>query len=203
MPLELDVHVTKDLKVIVCHDSELKRVTGKEGIIEDLTYAYIRNHYRLLDGEMIPSFKEVLDLIQERVPIVCELKVYKRNYKILAQKVKEELKVIKDKKNISLISFDPRALFPFKHDGFSRVLLIASSRQDVLLFRNAFDGLDIEYNLLRQPKVMKYAQTHFMNAWTIQDEEAYQYALGYCDTMTFQHLDPDKITQGLKEHPLE
>ena len=40
--------------------------------------------------------------------------------KELVKKVKEELNAIKDKKNIMLISFDPRALFPFKHSGYVR-----------------------------------------------------------------------------------
>ena len=35
--LELDVHLSKDNELFVCHDASLKRTTGKEGIIEDLT----------------------------------------------------------------------------------------------------------------------------------------------------------------------
>ena len=46
---ELDVHLTKDNDLIVCHDSELKRTTGKEGIIEDLTVKEIKDKYKLLD----------------------------------------------------------------------------------------------------------------------------------------------------------
>ena len=33
---EFDIHLTKDNQLIVCHDEDLKRTTGKEGIIEDL-----------------------------------------------------------------------------------------------------------------------------------------------------------------------
>ena len=37
LAFELDVHITKDMQVIVCHDSDLIRTTGKQGIIEELT----------------------------------------------------------------------------------------------------------------------------------------------------------------------
>ena len=34
---EFDIHLTKDGQLVVCHDENLVRTTGKEGIIEDLT----------------------------------------------------------------------------------------------------------------------------------------------------------------------
>ena len=41
LPFELDVHLTLDGGLIVCHDSELKRTTGKQGIIEEMTLEHI------------------------------------------------------------------------------------------------------------------------------------------------------------------
>ena len=61
----------------------------------------IKTNYRLKDNEEIPTLKEVLALVKEQVPIVLELKVFRKNYVPLSQKVKEELKVIKDKRNIA------------------------------------------------------------------------------------------------------
>ena len=49
LPFELDIHITKDGQLVVCHDDDLKRTTGKEGIIEELTLAEIKEGYRLLD----------------------------------------------------------------------------------------------------------------------------------------------------------
>ena len=37
LAIELDVHLTKDNELIVCHDPNLVRTTSKEGIIENLT----------------------------------------------------------------------------------------------------------------------------------------------------------------------
>ena len=93
---EFDIHLTKDNELVVCHDENLKRTTGKEGIIEDLTLKEIKDNYRLLDGGEIPTLQEVFDLNKERVPMVIELKVFRKNYKELAAKSAEMFKQIKD-----------------------------------------------------------------------------------------------------------
>lgn len=130
---ELDVHLTKDNDLIVCHDSELKRTTGKEGIIEDLTVEEIKKNYKLLDGSEIPTLKEVMELNNEQVPMVIELKVYRKNYKPLSKRLIKELENIKDKKNYMLISFDPRGLAPMKKTGIVRQLLVWKDKVDILL----------------------------------------------------------------------
>lgn len=40
--IECDVHATKDGKFIVIHDSDLKRLTGQEGVVEELTFDKLR-----------------------------------------------------------------------------------------------------------------------------------------------------------------
>ena len=56
---EFDIHLTKDGQLVVVHDSDLKRVTGKEGTVEEKTLAELKRDYRLLDGEEIPTLEEL------------------------------------------------------------------------------------------------------------------------------------------------
>jgi len=204
MAIELDVHLTTDNQLVVFHDSDLKRCTGKEGIIEDFSLKEIKENYRLLDGEEIPSLQEVFALIQEQVPIVVELKVWKKNYKPLAQRVLEELKVIKDKKNIMLISFDPRALFPLKNSGFIRQLLVAhdGKHEYVYFFRHFFEGVDLQYTFLEMKKVRRYCKKHFVNIWTVEDKKVVDDSLPYVDTITFQLMDQDYVRNKLNSKKL-
>lgn len=201
MALELDVHITKDNKLVVFHDSELKRVTGKEGILEEKTLQELKEEYCLLDGEKIPTFQEVLNLVQERIPMVVELKVYQRNYKPLAQKTEEELKSIQNKKNVILISFDPRALFPFKNSGFMRQLLVTNDKKHnyVYHFRHHFEGVDLDYTYLDMKKVQRYQKDHMVNAWTIETEEVFEQYYDRFDMVTFQYLDPEKVKARMKK----
>ena len=200
MAFELDIHLTTDNELIVCHDSELLRTTGKKGVIERLSSNEIRRDYRLLDGEVIPTLREVLERTNERVPIVIELKVYEKNYKPLAKRLADELKSIQDKKNIVLISFDPRALFPFKGSGFMRELLVAhDGKHDyVYHFRRFFEGVDLEYTFLSMKKVRRYQKHHMVNIWTVESMEVLKSSLPYCDQVTFQHLDAEEVKSLLQ-----
>jgi hypothetical protein len=187
---ELDIHLTKDGKLIVCHDSDLIRTTGKEGIIEDLTFDEVKNGYRLLDGEAVPSFQEVLDLDKERKLILVELKVYKKNYRPLAKAALKALSFIQDKTKIIIISFDPRALLFMKKGGFARELLIGSEKEWIWMFRNFFESVDLEKTMLAEKKVQRYAKCHVINTWTIETIEEFDSASKISDGLTFQNIDP-------------
>ena len=172
---EFDIHLTTDGELIVCHDENLKRTTGKEGIIEHLTSKEIRDNYRLLDGGVIPTLQEVFDLNQERVPMVIELKVFEKNYKALAAKAKEAFNQnIKDKKNALIISFDPRSLWPLKKEGFIRSLLVVKSDEYTWFFRHTVESVDLDMKLFEEKRVQRYVKKHFTNAWTIETKNTYK-----------------------------
>ena len=200
MAIELDIHLTKDNELVVIHDSTLKRVTGKEGIVEDLTLKEIKENYKLLNGETIPSLSEVLSLINEEIPIVIELKVFRKNYVPLAKRLKEELKErVKYKGNYLLISFDPRALFQFNKEGYVRQLLVTSEPKFryVYHFRHFFEGVDLDYKLFEDKRVRRYCKKHFSNVWTIENKEKFDEFVPLSECITFQHIDVDYIKNKL------
>ncbi len=200
MAIEFDIHLTKDNQLVVIHDSSLKRVTSKEGIVEDLTVEELQNNYKLNDGEVIPTFKEVLELVDEKVPLVIELKVYKGNYKALANRLKEELKDIKDKSKYVLISFDPRALIACKNFGLIRQLLIDADGKHSYVYslRNLFEGVDMHYKDVEKKKVQRYYKKHMINIWTVEDENVVTSALPYVDMITFQNIDCNFVREKMK-----
>jgi len=192
--IELDIHITRDLKLVVIHDEDLKRLTGQDGIVEHLTYEEL-SKYRLLDGQKIPLFSEVLDLVNEQVPIFVELKVYEKNYKALANEVKKQfLPRIKDKKNFVFISFDPRSLWPLKNSGILRLLLVAKSHEYTFnITRFTVDGVDLEQVLFEEERMKKYHQKHFVSVWTIENKEQLEKVLPYVDTVTYQYMEPSEV----------
>ncbi len=201
MAIELDIHLTKDNDLIVCHDSDLIRTTGKPGIIEDMTAKEIKENYRLRDGEEISTLREVMDAINEEVGIVIELKVWRKNYKALAKRLKEELKTVKDKKNYILISFDPRALTPFKNSGFMRQLLLVANGKykAIYFFRHLFESIDIDYHALDEKKLKRYHKKHYINAWTIESKEELDKIKDLCDVVTFQYIEPEFVKDTMKK----
>lgn len=109
--IELDIHLLKDGTLAVIHDSQLKRTTGAEGIIEDLT-ADDLTKYRL-DGteETIPTFQQVLELFDGKAPLIIELKPVK-NQAALAEAACKALENYKGA--YCMESFDPRCLLWLK-----------------------------------------------------------------------------------------
>ena len=190
---EFDIHLTKDNELVVCHDENLKRTTGKDGIIEHLTLKEIKENYRLLDGGEIPTLQEVFDLNQEKVPMVIELKVFEKNYKEIAEKAEVAFKNIKDKRNALIISFDPRSLWPLKKEGFIRSLLVAKSDEYTWFFRHTVESVDLDIKLFEEKRVRRYVKKHFTNAWTIENEEQLKKVQPYVDTVTFQYIDPEVV----------
>ena len=186
---ELDVHLSKDKQLIVCHDSTLKRVTNKDGVIEELTLEEIKNKYQLSDGSKLPTLEEVLELNEEKVPMVIELKPYKKNYKELAKKVSLALKIVKDKRNVILISFYPQCLLPFKKEKYIRCLLLLYKRKYLYCLRHIFEGLDVEYTFFKNNKYQKVKKNKLILTRTINDEESLALAKKYADSPTFENLD--------------
>lgn len=196
---ELDVHVTKDNYLIVFHDSQLKRVTGKEGIVEDLTFKELRENYKLPNGEVIPTFDEVLDAIDEQVPIVVELKVYRSNSKAVAKKTLEVLKRIKIKSNFWIISFNPKALLYFRKSGFQRALLTTYDKKYRLvhLFKCLFEGVDCDKRFLSKRYGKSWIKHRLVNVFTIEKEEELDKYLPYVDTFTYQYISSDTVKDKL------
>lgn len=85
--IELDVHLLKDGNLAVMHDSFLKRTTGCEGRIEDLTTEDLPNYRLEGTEETIPTFAEVLELFAGKAPLIIELKPVNGNHAQLAKRV--------------------------------------------------------------------------------------------------------------------
>ena len=109
--IELDVHLTKDGHLVVHHDDSLKRLTGVDIHIADSTLAEVRA-CKLPNGEPIPTYDEVLDVVSSRIPMVVEVKVEKGNHAELCKAVYERMQRYTGP--WCLESFSPRAVQWFR-----------------------------------------------------------------------------------------
>lgn len=75
LAIELDVHLTRDNKVVVFHDDDLKRLCGQKGSPERLTYAELQKYGILGTDEKMPLLSDVLELVDGKVPLLIELKL--------------------------------------------------------------------------------------------------------------------------------
>lgn len=159
--IELDVHLLRDGNLAVIHDSALKRTTGAEGTIEDLTTQQLADYRLEGTQETIPTFRQVLDLYQGKAPLVVELKSVGNNWAALTEAA---CKMLENYDGVyCLESFDPRCIrWLRKH----RPQLIRGQ-----LTENFVSGKG------KLPWILKFLLTHqLMNFLTLPDFVSYRFA---------------------------
>ncbi len=72
--IELDIRVTKDKKIVVFHDANIKRLTGIDRLVKDMRYEELNDISLLNTTDKIPIFEDVLHLVRGRVTLLIELK---------------------------------------------------------------------------------------------------------------------------------
>ncbi len=72
--IELDIRVTLDNKIIVFHDENIKRLTGIDSFVKDMTYDELSKTNLLNTNDKIPLLDDVLNLINGEVALLIEIK---------------------------------------------------------------------------------------------------------------------------------
>ncbi|MDD3947228.1 MAG: glycerophosphodiester phosphodiesterase family protein [Clostridia bacterium] len=205
--IETDVHLLKDGKVVCFHDFTLQRVLqGKQGKIEDLTYADLcGNDYLLPNGEHIPLFEDLIALVDGKVNILCELKSINAIKFDLEKKVYE---LIKDKPWIKVQAFNPISMIWFARNApeVCRGQLATDAPNKLLkilfMFTGPFKLLKksrpdfFAYNIecLPNPKVTEACKKYGMKllSWTVDTEEKVATAhKANVDNIIFEAIRPE------------
>ncbi len=114
--VELDVHLTADGGLAVIHDSQIRRMCGREGIVEDMTLEELASCRLAGTDERIPTLDEALSLFdcdpsgesELPVPVIVELKTLDGNHAALCEKAMACLD--SHLVRYCVESFDPRAV---------------------------------------------------------------------------------------------
>lgn len=109
--IELDVRLSRDGVLVVFHDDTLTRVAGIDKRVDELTLDELKELRLLGTDERIPTFAEVLSLVDGRVPLLVEIKedVFKYSVTECAVKMLREYKG-----DFIVESFNPLALARFR-----------------------------------------------------------------------------------------
>ena len=197
--IELDVRLTKDKKLVVFHDDNLKRVCGVNKRVKDLTYKELLK-YNLFDTtQKVPLFSEVIKLVNGRVPILIETKFHNR-YGVLEKILINELSNYKGLYAIQ--SFYPLSLLwfktntkhipigllssNFKNNSNSLKKLIGKTLILDLFFKTDFISYDVKglpNNYLSLKKDKKK-----IVIWTIKNKKDYDLAKKYTDALICENM---------------
>ena len=184
IPIELDIHLTKDNELVVFHDDNLKRMTGIDKNIEQLTIEEIKKYKLLNTKEEIPTLKEVLKLVNKKVLIDIEIKGTNR--------IKKLIDVLLDQLNdyageIIIKSFNPAVIRELKKKTkkYKVGLLVSKntnnklynllSKTNLLIPLSKPDFLAISKKIIKEKNIQKYLTTYPILVWTIKTQEEIDY----------------------------
>ena len=205
--IELDVQLSKDGIPVVFHDASLKRVCGVDGNVWEYTLEELQQMKLKKSNQTIPTFVQVLNVIDGKVPIIVEYKMDVVDTKVC---VKGNELLEKYKGVYCIESFHPFAVKWYK-----------DHRPDVLRGQLSMDFSKDEKNkgkkelflvtyllsnVLSRPDFIAYCHQDAKNisrrlcsklgalpvAWTIKSEEENQTAKDHFTLFIFDSYVPKK-----------
>ena len=198
--IELDVHLTKDSKIVVFHDKMLKRVCGVNKSIEELTYEEL-SKYNLFDTKYkIPLLKEVLDLVNGKVGLLIETKVFKFDGKL-----EKELSKLLDSYNgpFAIQSFNAFSIDWFRKNknNYIRGLLSSDFTDKKVSTLRKMIGKTLIVDILLKTDFISYDLKSLPNlfiktkrkkkmvlSWNIKTKDEYKKAILYSDNIIGENL---------------
>lgn len=198
--IELDLHILKDGNVVVFHDDNLGRMTGVNKNIKDTVYSEIKDLKLQNTNNCIPLFKDVLNLVNGRVPIIVEFK-----YDVKAGLLeKAAMDILKDYNGKFVVkSFSPLSVLWFKrhYPNVIRGFLSSNFDQEKCFIKKfflksnlLFKLLDINFlsydiNSLPDKKVEKFRKNHVVLGWTVRNKKDFDKGKLYCDNLICENFE--------------
>ncbi len=112
LPIEIDIRLSREGEVVVFHDDDLTRVCGVDKRVIDLSLKELRELRLSGTEDTIPTFRELLELVDGSVPLLIEIKTVGKRNRELCEKAWEILKDYKGKYAVQ--SFYPQIVRWFK-----------------------------------------------------------------------------------------
>jgi glycerophosphoryl diester phosphodiesterase len=208
-PIELDVRLTRDGRIAVAHDSNVKQPTGVKKRISDMTVKQLREVRIGGTKERVPLLEDVLALVNGQVPILIEIK-NRGISKNLEVRVIDMIESYSGQ--IALESFNPLSISYLRHrevayplgqvvgslklPKFMRRVILKSLATKVLAKP---DFLALKLDELSRAAVERWKQQGItVIAWPVKSEADEEYALKLADNFIFSGYEPTEK----RNHPL-
>lgn len=197
--IELDVQLSKDKKIMVYHDYNLKRVTGLDNDLANLNYEELKKLTLFDTKEEIPTLKDVFKLVDGRTPILIEIKNEGKVgelEKILYKELKEY------KGDYAIQAFNPFVLEWFKNNAeeIPRGQLAGGYEDSNLKFYEKFLLSNLLLNFKSKPAFISYKADELPKGivtslrkkgtpilgWTITKDNDLDKVYKNCDNIIFE-----------------
>lgn len=198
-PIEIDIYSSTDGVLYSFHDSDLYRMTGVKGNIFDKESKEIDKLFLRETNEKIPTLKEVLSIVNGKIPLLIEIKNQPGK-----QIVKRLVDALKDYNGeYAVQSFNPLYLRKLKKLA-PNVLrgLLTTKVEENLKGEKSLNNFIVKYtplNFLAKPQFLSvsYQDLPLKNrklpiiAWTITDKNTQDKISNHCENIIFESFNPN------------
>ena len=208
LSIEMDIHLTKDLEIIVFHDFFLGRLTTKTGFVSSKNSNYIKQA-KLSNNESVPTIEDALNLIDGRVPILLEIKFskhLKKNLEVFTRVLEKKLEGYNG--DVALMSFSLDIIkYIRKRNLFGRIPLglttsfptiesldnkIKNNKIENEIISNKLHFISQNWKGINNSRIKRLKKLGIaILSWTITSEEIERSLEGLVDNITFEGYEPD------------
>ncbi|MBR6821767.1 MAG: glycerophosphodiester phosphodiesterase [Clostridia bacterium] len=180
--IELDIQLSKDGKIVVCHDYKIDRTSNGNGYVKDMTYEELRrfNYANGKEGTYeIPLLEEVLELIKKK-DMILNIEIKNDAY-IPYEGIEEKtVKLVRDMgvgENIIYSSFYHQSLRRLKFtDPSARIaILYEAGLYEPWNYGKQLGvcALHPHKSSVYEPFMLDYSHREklLVNTWTVNDEK--------------------------------
>ena len=198
--IELDVHITKDNKIVVFHDFSLKRLFNVNKLVENCTYNELLNYSFPNTNQKIPLLKSVLNIVNGSVPIIIEIKSLSFNGKL----EKELCKIIDNYNGLIYVqSFNILSILWFRINKkkIKRGIIYSSLDKKTNILKNniikqilfntilKLDFISCNKDSLNDNYIVKLRKKIPIFSWTIKNREEYDLYQRFSDKLICDNID--------------
>lgn len=207
LPIELDVRMTRDKKLVVMHDAGCKRMTGEDFKVSAMLWRELERLPLLGTDQRIPLLSEVLRLVDGRVPLLIEVKNVswigylecKLRHMLLEYHGKYMIESfhpgvvgwmklhMKDAAVGQLVSMNSTSLNPIEKIVMQQQGFYRFTKPDFL----SYDMHELTPELSRQMHKMGIK----VYAWTVRSVADYNRVKNICDGVIFDTVEPKEIIE--------
>jgi len=170
--VEFDVHLSKDEEIIIIHDENTLRTTGKEGLIKKMTLQEIKK-LDAGEGEKIPTLDELIELAKGKIRLQLEIKASG-----MAEKIVETLENSGLIESTLISSFDHSELLNIKkiEPKLKLAPLIIGVRQNKTIEEtvlNKYYAIHPFYKMINEKFIdLAHKNNIKINAYTVDNKNA-------------------------------
>ena len=193
--VEFDVRITKDKYPVVIHDNRLRRLTKEFMRVNRLTLKQLKK-LRVKETEKIPTLAEVLDIIDNKIGILIDLKVKGsaqivvqtlRDYRINLDNVMISSVHPSELRTVEMLEPDITTALIFRSNNasnfwlvmdFLAVLFLPVTKYYIswLVRTSNANYLNINHRLLNEQKVKMFKKQGIkICAWTVNSKRKIEY----------------------------